>query len=369
MSAITPDVAPTVMKPLTRPSLPRWASWGVLVAAAVISGLLSLLLGWGLVAFAIVAVLLYLVVLPVWSLAVEGRRKATDRLVTGLIWSAFGTVCVPLVWIIVTVVAKGAPKLTGHFLTTSMRNVPVGAPGGIMHAIQGTLLITLLAALIAIPLGLFTAIYLVEYGKGTRVARIITFLVDVMTGIPSIVAGLFALALFVLIFGPAVQEGFTASVALALLMTPTVVRSSEEMLRLVPSDLREASYALGVPKWRTVVKVVIPTAIGGIVTGVMLAISRVIGETAPILVTVGLGTSMNGNPFNGPMATLPTYIYAQFHTPEAPPRLPLGVSHVVPVSASVGRYWAAALTLIIVVMILNLVARIIGKIFAPKTGR
>ena len=365
----TATATPGVMSPLTRPSLPRWASWGVLGAAIVVAGLLTLLLGLNIAAFAFLSVLLYLVALPLWSLLVEGQRKATDRLVTGLIWSAFGVVCVPLVWVIATVVAKGAPKLTGHFLTTSMRNVPVGAGGGIMHAIEGTLLVTLLAAAIAIPLGLFTAIFLVEYGRGTRIARVITFLVDVMTGIPSIVAGLFALALFVLIFGPAVQMGFTSSVALAVLMTPTVVRSSEEMLRLVPADLREASYALGVPKWRTILKVVIPTAIGGIVTGVMLAISRVIGETAPLLVTVAYSASMNGNPFNGPMATLPTFIYGQFHSPEAPPRVPLGVNAAIPESASIGRYWAAALALIIIVMILNLVARIIGKIFAPKTGR
>ena len=137
------------------------------------------------------------------------------------------------------------------------------------------------------PIGLLTAIYLVEYGAGSRLARWITFLVDVMTGIPSIVAGLFALALFVLIFGPGIRMGFGGSVALSLLMIPIVVRSTEEMLRLVPDDLREASYALGVPKWRTIVKVVLPTALGGIVTGVTLAIARVIGETAPLLIIAG----------------------------------------------------------------------------------
>ncbi len=143
-----------------------------------------------------------------------------------------------------------------------------------------------------------TAVYLIEYGKGRRLARIITFLVDVMTGIPSIVAGLFALSLLVILFGPAFRAGIGGAIALALLMTPTVVRSAEEMLRLVPSDLREASYALGVPKWRTILKVVMPTAIGGIVTGVVLAISRVIGETAPLLVTAGYNDSMNGNLFS-----------------------------------------------------------------------
>jgi len=356
--------------PLSHARLPRFAPFFVLGVAIVVSVLLGLLLGWNYATMAIIADLLFLAALPAWSALLEGRRAATDRFVTALIWSMFAVVCVPLVWVIAEVIRKGAPKLTGHFLSTSMRNVPVGvgAPGGVLNSIEGTLLITLFAAIIAIPLGLLTAIYLVEYGRGSRLARIITFLVDVMTGIPSIVAGLFALALFVLIFGPAVQMGFEGSVALSLLMTPTVVRSSEEMLRLVPTDLREASYALGVPKWRTILKVVVPTSIGGIVTGIMLAISRVIGETAPLMVLLTYNPGMNGNVFSGPMGTLPTFIFNQYHTPEPPPRVPLGTL-VQPPSASVGRMWAAALVLILIVMILNLVARVVGKIFAPKTGR
>ena len=169
-----------------------------------------------------------------------------------------------------------------------------------------------MAALISVPIGVFAAIYLVEYGAGKRLARTITFLVDVMTGIPSIVAGLFALSLFVIILGPAVRFGFGGAVALSLLMIPTVVRSTEEMLRLVPADLREASYALGVPKWRTVTKVVLPTAVGGIVTGVVLAISRVIGETAPLLVIAGFTDSVNTNLFDGRMMTLPVFIFTQY---------------------------------------------------------
>jgi phosphate transport system permease protein len=147
-----------------------------------------------------------------------------------------------------------------------MRGV-VGEGGGVWHAIVGTLIVTGLATLMSVPFGLFTAIYLVEYGTG-RLAKAITAMVDVMTGIPSIVAGLFAFSLFILIFGPSTRLGIGGSVALSLLMIPVVVRSTEEMLRLVPTDLREASYALGVPKWRTIVKVVLPTALGGIVTGV-----------------------------------------------------------------------------------------------------
>jgi phosphate transport system permease protein len=270
-------------------------------------------------------------------------------------------VCLPLLWLIVMVVRKGAPEISWHFLTTSMRGVFGTMQGGILHALQGTLLVTLAATVISVPIGLMTAIYLMEYGRGKKLARVITFLVDVMTGIPSIVAGLFALALFVLLFGPAFRAGIGGAIALSLLMVPTVVRSAEEMLRLVPSDLREASYALGVPKWRTIVKVVLPTAIGGIVTGVVLAISRVIGETAPLLVTAGYNDSMNGNLFSGRMTTLPVYIFNQYKTPGA---TALGLHAGDP--PGYARAWGAALVLIVIVMILNLIARVIGKLFAPR---
>ena len=202
-----------------------------------------------------------------------------------------------------------------------------------------------------------TAIYLIEYGQTSRLGKAITFLVDVMTGIPSIVAGLFAYALFALIFGPGVRMGFAGAIALSVLMIPVVVRSSEEMLRLVPNELREASYALGVPKWLTIVKVVLPTSIAGITTGVMLAIARVIGETAPLLITAGFTDALNMNLFDGRMQTLPVYIYSQYAYKGIPPE------------AYVDRAWAAALTLILIVMALNLVARLVAKLFAPKTGR
>jgi phosphate transport system permease protein len=178
-----------------------------------------------------------------------------------------------------------------------------------------------------------------------------------MTGIPSIVAGLFALALFVLLFGPQIRLGFGGSVALALLMIPIVVRSTEEMLRLVPDDLREASYALGVPKWRTIVKVVLPTAIAGIITGITLAIARVIGETAPLLIIAGSTDSVNTNLFAERMMTLPVFIYYSFTQPG------------VPAQYGEARAWGAALVLIAIVMALNLLARLIGWFFAPKTGR
>ena len=174
-----------------------------------------------------------------------------------------------------------------------------------------------------------------------------------MTGIPSIVAGLFAFSLFTLIFGPAYRAGIMGAVALSLLMTPVVIRSVEEMLRLVPNELREASLALGVPKWLTIVKVVLRTSIAGIVTGVMLSIARVIGETAPLLLTVGLITQVNWDLFDGRMATLPVFAYRQYEQG----------------GVGIDRAWAAALTLILIVMLLNLIARLISRLFSPKTAR
>jgi len=294
------------------------------------------------------------------STGLRRRRATTDRVVTAVIWAAFAVTLVPLVWLLWVVVSKGIPAIDGNLLTHDMvqRLDPatgkLQAGGGLEHALYGTLLVTLGAIVISVPIGLFTAIYLVEYGGRSRVARVITFLVDVMTGIPSIVAGLFGLALFTLVFGVGTRMGVMGSVALSLLMIPTVVRSAEEMMRLVPNDLREASYALGVPKWRTIVKVVIPTALGGIVTGVVLAISRVIGETAPLLVAVGAAEAVNRNLFDGRMMTLPVFIMTQYGT-----ATPEGYD----------RAWAGALILIAIVMVLNLTARVISTIFAPKTGR
>ena len=340
--------------------LPAYAPWLVLVISFAASGLAALILGWGIVPFVIVGGLLAVVGLPAWSAAVENRRAAADRLVTSVIWAAFAVTLVPLVWLLWTVISKGAPAIDGAFLSHDMvqRLDPatgkLQAGGGLEHALYGTLLVTFGAIVISVPIGLFTAVYLVEYGKGARTARIITFLVDVMTGIPSIVAGLFGLALFTLIFGVGTRMGIMGSIALSLLMIPTVVRSAEEMMRLVPNDLREAAYALGVPKWRTIVKVVIPTSLGGIVTGVVLAISRVIGETAPLLVAVGAAEAVNKNLFDGRMMTLPVFIMTQYGT-----ATPEGYD----------RAWGGALILIVIVMVLNLVARVISKIFAPKTGR
>ncbi|MDT9594771.1 phosphate ABC transporter permease PstA [Nocardioides zeae] len=343
--------------PLTGPRLPGFAPALAAVAALAVGGVAAMVLGAGVVAAAFLAIVVFVVVLPVWSAAVEGRRSAVDRLVGALVWVALLAAVVPLFSLLWTVISNGAPALSPEFFTYSMRSVFGDAQGGIYHALIGTVLITLAATVISVPVGIFTAIYLVEYGVKNRLARAITFLVDVMTGIPSIVAGLFAYALFVLFFGPGVRMGIGGAVALSLLMIPVVVRSTEEMLKLVPHELREAAYALGVPKWRTITKVVLPTAMSGIVTGVTLAIARVIGETAPLLIIAGKTDSVNFNLFDERMATLPVFIYYSYTQPG------------LPASAGYERAWGAALVLIAIVMLLNVLARVIGKAFAPKTGR
>ncbi|NYE19521.1 phosphate transport system permease protein [Microbacterium immunditiarum] len=361
-SSPAPSTATDPTRRLTSGHLSGWVPWAILVASAIFGALLMGVFaladgtGFNIAGWAIVSALLYLVLITSVSTLVEGRRRAVDRLVTGVVTVAFAIAMIPLVSVAWTVVVNGIAGISADFFSMSMRNV-VGEGGGALHAIVGTLLITLAAAVISIPIGIFTAIYLIEYGEGRRVARGITFLVDVMTGIPSIVAGLFAYAVFALIFGPGIRLGIMGSVSLAVLMIPVVVRSSEEMLRLVPNELREASYALGVPKWRTIVKVVLPTSMAGITTGVMLSISRVIGETAPLLLTAGVTTSMNYNLFEGRMMTLPVFAYSQY------------MNQGIPAQAYIDRAWAAALTLIVIVMVLNLIARGVARIFSPKLGR
>ena len=343
---------PSVSRPVGE--LPKGAPSAILAATAVLVGGGLLLLGRG-VGLAVVAVaVVNAVVTYAVSRFVEGPRKATDRLVTVLVTTAFLIAMAPLVSVVVTVLTNGVARFDTQFFTYSMRGV-IGEGGGGYHAIIGTVLITLIAAVMSIPVGLLTAVYLVEYGQG-KLSRAITFFVDVMTGIPSIVAGLFAFALFALFLGPGVRMGFAGAVALSVLMIPVVVRSTEEMLKIVPNELREAAYALGVPKWRTILKVVLPTSIAGIASGVTLAIARVIGETAPLLIAVGITTGVNLNPFDSRMATLPVFAYYSYVAPGVP-REPF-----------IDRAWTAALVLIVLVMVLNLVARLIARAFAPKTA-
>jgi phosphate transport system permease protein len=274
------------------------------------------------------------------------RRKGLDRLMTALIAVAFLIALIPLFSLLYQVVKRGLPGISWEFFTTSPRGVIGG--GGAAHAIVGTIVITAVTAAISVPIGILAAIYLTEYGGG-RLRRALTFFVDVMTGIPSIVAGLFAYALFAIFFGPGIKLGLMGAVALSVLMIPIVIRASEEVLKIVPDHLREASYALGTPKWRTIVKVVLPTAFAGLVTGVMIAVARIVGETAPLLVTTGVVDSINTNPLEGRMQNLAVYAYSEYRTP--------GVMK----QASYDRAWAAALTLIVIVMILNLAARFVYR--------
>lgn len=364
MSATTTTVAPAAPRvSLTSGRLPGWAPWALLGFAMFVAFVVFAFLNtsgdvtkFNVAGALFVGMLLYLVAIGVISSIAETRRHAVDRIMTGLVSTAFLIALLPLVSLLYTVVTEGIGRFDGEFFSFSMRNI-AGEGGGAVHAIWGTLLITLGATIISVPIGLMTAIYLVEYGRG-RLAKAITFLVDVMTGIPSIVAGLFIYAVFAILVGPGTRMGIMGSLALSVLMIPVVVRGSEELLRIVPNELREAAYALGVPKWLTIVKVVLPTAIAGITTSIMLAISRVIGETAPLLLTVGIVPNMNLNMFSGQMATLPVFSYMQAKYPG------------IPAEAYVDRAWASALTLILIVMVLNLGARLIARFFAPKmTGR
>ncbi len=308
--------------------------------------------------------------------ALTASRRFKNAGATALVYAAFGVALIPLVWLGITVFSRGYKRFfideNGEhnfnldFLQQTMRGIVGGVPeGGALHAIWGTLLITLAATIISVPIGILAAVYLVEYGQG-RLKRTVTFFVDVMTGIPSIVAGLFAYALATVVIGPGTKTGFTGAIALSVLMIPVVVRASEEMLRLVPNELREASYALGVPKWLTVIKVVLRTAIAGLATAVTLAIARVIGETAPLLVAVGFADSLNFNLFDGRMMTLPVYIVSEWKKGDAVCNDPSAIC--VP-EITEYRAWAAALVLILIVMTLNLVARLISRAFAPKAGR
>ena len=267
-------------------------------------------------------------------------------------WAAFLVALIPLAWILWTVVSRGiALVLEPTWWTSSQRGITsrlVG--GGAAHAIQGTLIMALATALMAVPVGVMTAIYLVEYGRG-RLARAVSFMVDILTGIPSIVAALFIYAAWVTTFGFQ-RVGFAVCLALVLLMIPVVVRSTEEMLKLVPNELREASYALGVPKWKTIARIVLPTAFSGIITGVLLGLARIMGETAPLLILGPYTANIATNLFGGFMATLPTMI---------------NTNRVESLQPAIDRTWASALTLILVIFLLNLAGRLIGHFSKIKS--
>jgi phosphate transport system permease protein len=333
--------------------LPILAILGVAAAAVALSAVLVLGTGVGnWVLVVVLAGVLHLVGLFVAALVVEGRRAARNRIWSALIHSACVLAIIPLASVVWTLVSKGAARLDGDFFGSSMNNIGARDPnGGAYHAIIGTLEQVGIATLLAVPLGVLGAIYLVEYGRG-KFALTVRFFVDVMTGIPSIVAGLFVLAFYVLIVTPWFNggrpgySGFAAALALTVLMLPTVVRSTEEMLRLVPAPLREGAYALGVPKWKTIMKIVLPTALPGIVTGVMLAIARAAGETAPVLLVAGGGAAINVNAFENNQSSLALFVYQQAGD----------ASRYAP-----ARAWTAALTLVALVLILTIAAKLLAR--------
>jgi phosphate transport system permease protein len=285
--------------------------------------------------------------------SISTGRRFKNGLATALVGLAFLVAVIPLVWVLYTVIQRGLPVvLHADWWQKSLSGLlsrQVG--GGVYHAIYGTLVQGLVCAIISVPIGLFVAIYLVEYGGRSRLSKTTTFMVDILTGVPSIVAALFVYALWITTFGFG-RSGFAVSLALVLLMVPVIVRTTEEMLKIVPDELREASYALGIPKWKTIVKIVIPTALSGILTGIMLALARVMGETAPVLVLAAYAPFINYNLFDGPMASLPLLMTAERNNPT---------------QAGFERIWGAAITLVLIITLFNLLATVISRWLAPKT--
>lgn len=333
--------------------MPVVMNLGVAFAALIIAA--AIVLGANIGNWVLVIVFgaaLYLVGLSLVAGRIEGRRSARDRVWRTAIYAVCVLAILPLASVVWTLVSKGASRLDGDFFSSSMNNIGARDPGGgAYHAIIGTIEQVGIAALIAVPLGVLGAIYLVEYGRG-KFALIVRFFVDVMTGIPSIVAGLFILSFWILIVSPWFNNGtprysgFAASLALTVLMLPTIVRSTEEMLRLVPGPLREGAYALGVPQWKTILQVVLPTALPGIVTGIMLAIARAAGETAPVLLVAGGAAAINFDPFSGNQSSLALFVYQQAGD----------ASRYAP-----ARAWTAALTLVALVLILTIAAKLLAR--------
>ena len=274
-------------------------------------------------------------------------RRTRDRAATALMVLALILVIIPLGLVLFTVITKGASVISWSFLTSSLPPSVLPANfGGIGPAVLGTLLITGVATAIAVPLGVLGAVYLNEYGSNRALARLIGFMADVMTGVPSVVMGLFIFSIWVLHFG---FSGLAGAFALAALMLPIVIRSTDEMLRLVPNSLREGSHALGATKARVTLTVVLPAALGGIVSGALLAVARAAGETAPLLFTILTVTTANPNVFSGPNTSLPSQIFVNASSPYV---------------GAQARGWGAALTLIAIAFILMIVARLITSRFA-----
>ncbi|HJG46581.1 phosphate ABC transporter permease PstA [Corynebacterium variabile] len=285
---------------------------------------------------------------------IAASRKRKDRTATVIVYAMMGVALIPLIWVLVVLVAKGLPAVldVGWWSFDMAGQLSNQAGGGISHAIIGTLTQALVTTVISVPVGVLTAVYLVEYSRGGWLGRVTTFMVDILTGVPSIVAALFVYALWIALFGFS-RSGFAVSLALVLLMVPVIVRNTEEMLRIVPMDLREAAYALGVPKWKTIVKIVLPTALSGIITGIMLAVARIMGESAPVLILVGATPVINWNVLEGNQNSLPLFMLEMYKL-QADDQV-------------LARLWGAALTLVLIIAGLNLAARFISHRFSVKT--
>lgn len=278
------------------------------------------------------------------EVAVSPARRARNLSATVLMWVALAVAAIPLVFLIYYVVRQGLKVMSWKFLTKPIPVVQRTIGPGMAPAIVGTLLITAMATVIAVPLGVLGAVYIVEYGADNRLARTIRFLGDVMAGVPSIVMGLFIYTVWVVRFRH--FTGFAGALALACLMLPIVIRSSESMLRLVPRELREASFALGTSRSRTVLTVVLPAAASGIVSGCLLAVARAAGETAPLLFTVGLVSKTNTNLFKGQNTALSLQIFSNANQPY------IGAQQ---------RAWGAALTLMVIVLVFSIAARLVSN--------
>ncbi|WP_462418179.1 phosphate ABC transporter permease PstA [Kytococcus sp. Marseille-QA3725] len=351
-----------------RPASPvLWVA--MLAVGAVVAAAVTALIGWNIALWVVLTGVFALVALYVGYRVTAGHRQGFDQVVRALVYIAFALAVIPLLWLLWSVISNAVPSLAGnlHVLWTDMYAVSggvdeervesgAGLVGGMKHAIVGTLIITLIASLISIPIGFLAAIYLVEYGTNGWLSKSLRFLVDVMTGVPSIVAGLFAFALFGILFEPGTKLGLAGAIALCVLMIPIVVRNSEEMLRVISRDLRESALALGVPKWRVITKIVLPTAAAGLASSVFLGVARVIGETAPLLVAAGANTATNWNPIESEMNSLAFYAYQLFSQP-------LNGGYPDP---SLERSWIAVFLLIVLVLALNLIARAVAAALAPK---
>ncbi|HEY4397109.1 MAG TPA: phosphate ABC transporter permease PstA [Acidimicrobiia bacterium] len=293
--------------------------------------------------------------MPLTQSTRRGRRELKNAVATALIVGSFVVALIPLTFIVVYVIQSGLTVFDLNFLTSDLPFSNRFEGGGIYPAIVGTLVVTGAATAMAVPLGILGGIYLNEYGRHGIFASVVRFLADVMTGVPSIVMGLFIYTIWVLPRKQNGLSGFAGALALGCLMLPIVIRTTEEILKLVPDELREGSYALGTRKAQTIRRVVFPSAAPGIVSGALLGVARVAGETAPLLFTIGIVSAANWNVFNGPNTALPQQIY-------------INASVFGGFDAAVNRAWGAALALILIVFLFTLVSRVITTIYTRRSA-